>query len=297
MKLFQLAPIALCLGALSLPVAQPAFASGGTGGGGTTTTCDTTPVLPTTAPAPGIIMRESFGPGAQVMRPTGGKGCNKPDYVHTPLSGFWNEYPGNKNTVWLAAPETGQTWRFCAQSVDPFELPSPLQPTTATGDVMNGCVISDWFDPAQITGELPTAIVPFKAPATAYEASVDGWPGPILDAYVAIGFTDSTLTINNLQSAASIWLLLRPDQTLSNWVVNYEFRLNGMAGPLVASGQVVNETFNRIAVRYDPVSQTAGASLNGVDLGSAPLVLANPPKFVGIEGVGILDNFVVRTLP
>ena len=79
--------------------------------------------------------------------------------------------------------------------------------------------------------------------------------------------------------------------------MNYEFRLNGMTGPVVASGQVTNVTFNQMAVRYDPVTRTAGASLNGVDLGSVPLVLANPPKFVGFEGVGILDNFFVRTLP
>jgi len=293
MKLFQLAPIALCLGALSLPIAQPAFASGGTGGGGGTV-CDTTPVLPTTSAAPDIFMRESFGMGPQ-YRPTGGKGCNKPVFAHTPLSGFWMEYPGSKNTVWLAAPETGQTWRFCAQTPDPYELPSPLQPVFGT-DVMNGCVISDWFDPAQIAGEMPTAIIPLQRTAGAFQASVDGWPAPVAGTYVALGLTDSTLTQDNLATSAGVWLLLR-EVTLDNTLTAYELRLNGMTGPLLASGEFISQTYNRIAVRYDPATGMAGASLNEVDLGSFPAGLAATPKFVGFEGVGILDNFVVRSLP
>src|SRR5690349_3551895 len=140
MKL-RLASVAVCLGALALGINGTSFAAGGSGGGGTSgggggggTTCDTTPVLPTEAPAPGIIMRESFGPGPNVVRPTGGKGCNKPDFVHTALTGFWIEYPGSKNATWLTAPESVRTWRFCAQSTDPNELPSPLQPAVIAGD-------------------------------------------------------------------------------------------------------------------------------------------------------------------
>jgi len=301
MKLFNLAPIALCLGALSLPLAQPAFASGGTGSGGGTggggTVCDTTPVLPTTAAAPDIFMRESFGMGPNNVRPTGGKGCNKPDFVHTSITGFWMEYPGSKNTPWLTAPESGQTWRFCAQSTDPNELPSPLQPVLADGSVMNGCVISDWFDPAQIAGEFPTAIIPLQKTAGAFQASIDGWPAPIAGTYVALGLTDSTLTINNLQTSAGVWLLLKEGPSLNNTDTIYEFRLNGMTGPLLASGTFFSQTFNQIAVRYDPATGLAGASVNGVDLGSYPAGLAATPKFVGFEGVGILDNFVVRALP
>jgi hypothetical protein len=300
MKLFKLASIALCLGAI---FTSPAQASGGTGGGGGSgggggggggTPCDTTPVLPTTAPAPDIFMRESFGMGANNVRPTGGKGCNKPDFVHTSITGFWMEYPGNKNTAWLTAPESQQTWRFCAQSTDPYEQPSPLQPVLPAGDVMNGCVISDWFDPAQIAGEFPTAIIPLQKTAGAFQASIEGWPAPINGMYVALGLTDSTLTVNNLQTSAGVWLLLK-NLTATN-MVTYELRLNGVTGPLLASGEIFNETFNRIAVRYDPATGLAGASLNEVDLGSFPAGLAATPKFVGFEGVGIFDNFVVRSV-
>jgi hypothetical protein len=93
-----------------------------------------------------------------------------------------------------------------------------------------------------------------------------------------------------------VWLLLK-EVTFDNTLTAYEFRLNGMTGPLLASGQFISQTFNRIAVRYDPATGLAGASINEVDLGSFPAGLAGTPKFVGFEGVGILDNFVVRQLP
>src|SRR5262249_55214177 len=151
MKL-RLASVALCLGAVVLGANGSAFAAGGSGGGGGgATNCDTTPVLPTAAPAAGIIMRESFGAGPNVVRPTGGKGCNKPSHSHTALTGFWVEYPGSKNATWLTAPESVRTWRFCGGG-DPNELPTPLQPTIANGDntvlsILNGCAVSDWTDP------------------------------------------------------------------------------------------------------------------------------------------------------
>ena len=313
MKL-HLARVALCLGALALGANVSAFAAGGisggggTGGGGTGggggggTTCDTTPVLPTSAPAADIIMRESFGPGPNNVRPTGGKGCNKADYVHTALTGFWVEYPGSKNATWLTAPESVRTWRFCVQSEDPNELPSPLQSAVIAGDgtpagIMNGCAISDWTDPSLPFDQVPAALIPTPRTAGGIEASIDGWPSFIAGTYVAIGLTDSTLTVNNLQSAAGIWLRITQGPDLNNGLTFYELRANGMSGPLLASGEFWSVTFNQIAVRYDPVRQIAGASLNGVDLGSYPVALPAMPKFVGFEGVGILDNFVVRQLP
>jgi hypothetical protein len=47
--------------------------------------------------------------------------------------------------------------------------------------------------------------------------------------------------------------------------------------------------------RYDPIAQMVGASVNDVELGWYPLAMS-APKFVGFEGAGVLDNFVVRKL-
>ena len=52
----------------------------------------------------------------------------------------------------------------------------------------------------------------------------------------------------------------------------------------------------RTVLVYDPVTETVSASVNDVELGSFYLPI-DTPKFIGIEGVGIVDNFVVRELP
>jgi hypothetical protein len=242
--------------------------------------------LPSTAPAPDVIMRESFGP-AELLRPKGGKGDCREVWAHTPIRGFWMEYPGSKDTQWLA-PAEGQTWRFCGASDNALEMPSPLQLTYA-----NGCVASEWFDRPVL--DIPTALMPFRAPAAAYEISMNGWPAPIAEGYVAIGLTGSGLLYSNLKTSASVWLLLKPKAAFDGFNIVYELRVNGMNGPLLATGETFNNGWNELALSYDPANQTLGGSVNGADLGAYTVAIPTP-KYVGFEGVGILDNFVVRSL-
>lgn len=256
---------------------------GGSGGGGTTTV---TNPLPTTAPAPGVLVRESFG-AAELFRPTGGKGTMKETYTHTPISSFWVEYPGSKNTQWLA-PSEGQTWRFCGSSVNPYEMFSPLQVTWG-----NGCVASEWFDNPT---ENPTALMPFKAPAaSAYEVSINGYPAPITGKYLAVGLTNSSLLYSNLETSASVVLVIRTNPLTNFYTVLYELRANGMNGQLLASGETYFEGFNQLALRYDPVAKTVTGSVNNTSLGVHPLTIA-APTYAGFEGVAIADNFIVRTV-
>jgi hypothetical protein len=44
------------------------------------------------------------------------------------------------------------------------------------------------------------------------------------------------------------------------------------------------------------VSATASASLNGFELGTWATGAVRAPKYIGIEGVGVVDNLVVRKL-
>jgi len=266
---------------LSICVAS-AMASGGSGGGGGTTTSGSG-ILPTTPPEPDVILRESFGL-ADLARPTGGKGVLKDIFLSKPIASFWLEYPGSKNTAWLA-PSEGQTWRFAASSDNPYEMASPIQVTWG-----NGTVISEWFDPPT---EHPSALMPFKAPSTPYEVSINGYPAPLDGAYIGVGLTNSTLLNSNLETSASVWLLLKPLAQFDGFNLIYELRANGMSGPVLATGSAFNEAFNRLVLRYDPVTQTVSASVNENELGSFPLSIARP-NFVGFEGVGIVDNFVVR---
>jgi hypothetical protein len=72
-------------------------------------------------------------------------------------------------------------------------------------------------------------------------------------------------------------------------------RLDGTSGPLLARGLTDDESWNRMLIAYDPVAKQLSARINGIALGPFPVVLA-APRDVGFEGVGILDNFVVRRL-
>jgi hypothetical protein len=285
---------ALLSAALLFTLAGVGFASGGSGGGGKGGGVQPTPtptpvILPSTPPAPDVILRESFGLADGLLRPTGSKGTLKETYVHTSISGFWVEYPGSKDTAWLAPPEGQQTWRFCASSDNPYEtLFSPLQVVNG-----NGCLASEWFDAVPNN---PTALMPFKAPAGAYEVSLNGYPAPIDGKYIALGLTGSSLLDSNLETSADLWLLLKfADPVHDYGTLIYELRTNGMNGPVLASGQTFLDSFNRLVLRYDPLSQTVSASINGVEIGVFSQSIATP-KFIGIEGVGIVDNLVVRKL-
>jgi hypothetical protein len=68
-----------------------------------------------------------------------------------------------------------------------------------------------------------------------------------------------------------------------------------MKGPLLVTGKTFNNGWNEFTLRYDPVNTTLGGSVNGVDLGAYAIAIPTP-RYIGFEGVGILDNFVVRNL-
>ena len=258
----------------------PAVAKGGGGG-----SCDTTPVLPSLAPAPDVLVRESFGPAAGV-RPSGGKGCNKPTYTHTDINGFWVEYPGTKNTAWIAPAEVNQTWRLCVVSSNIFEDASPLQASN------NGCLASDWFDRVLTR---PTALMPFTQPAGPYEVHLDLWPGlgdPTY--YVGFGLTDSGVLDRNLETAAALWFEVgQPD---ASYQVTYNVRLDGRTGPVLATGLIPWAAWMPAELRYDPTTGIASARLNETELGAWQVGGIRAPRYIGIEGVGIVDNLVVRKL-
>jgi hypothetical protein len=273
--------------ALSAASASGGSGSGGSGsGGGKTTAPAPAPapiaVLPTTPPTPDTLMRESFGLADQA-RPAGGNGTSTPYQISKSITGFWIEYPGSKDTAWLA-PAEGQTWRICAESTNPYEMPSPLQTTFG-----NGCIISEWRNAITIH---PVALMPFKAPASPYEISINGFAAPLPSQYLGFGFTDASVLDSNLETSGTLWLALRSSGTS----VAYELRTNGMSGPVLAAGTTIPDPFTRLVLRYDPLTQTATALVNEAVLGTFPVALSSP-RFVGIEGIGIADNFVVRKLP
>ena len=240
--------------------------------------------LPTTPPAPDVLMRESFGQAAN-MRPAGGKGLMKAAYASVTLNGFWLEYPGSRSTQWIT-PETGQTWKFCGSSDNPYELPSPLQ------DPFPGCAASSWFDPPT---SYPTALMPITIalPSAGYELSMEGYPAPIDGGYLAIGFTNSGALTSNLTTSGSLWLRVT-DPTRSGAPLHYELRTGSLAsGQLIASGDAGYAGWNHMGLRYSPAAGTVTLTFADSVVGSWPVVIA-PPKYLAFEGIGILDDFVLR---
>jgi hypothetical protein len=261
------------------------LSKGSGGGGGGDTKIDGSYLLPTTPPAPGILIRESFGPGPDIMRPAGDKGVMKETYTHTTLNGFWVEYPGSKDTRWLT-PQTGQTWKFCGGSADAYELPSPLQVS------YSGCAASEWFDPPT---SYPTALMPITValPSAGYELSMEGYPAPIPGGYVAIGFTSSAVLTSNLTTSGLLWLRVT-DSTRFGVPLHYELRAGGLAtGRLIASGDAGAAGWNHMALRYSPAAGTVTLTFADAVVGTYPVTMPTP-KYLAFEGIGILDNLVLR---
>jgi hypothetical protein len=73
--------------------------------------------------------------------------------------------------------------------------------------------------------------------------------------------------------------------------------LNGVNGQLLASGFTpIPSSFNRIKLRYAAQTRNISVNIDGSEKGVFATNFA-PMKFVGFEGTGLADNFVVRTLP
>lgn len=263
--------------------AAKGVSGGGAGGGGGTTTPPPS-ILPTTPPAPDILMRESFG-AADGQRPEGGNGVMKSVLGQAPLTGFWIEYPGSKDTQWID-PDVGQTWAFTGCSDDSLELASPLQ------TVGNGCAISAWTTPPT---SYPTALMPITVPlpSTGYELSMEGYPAPIANAYIAIGFTNSNAVTSNLTTSGSLWLRVR-DLSTFGLPLTYELRTGSLAnGKIIASGSAGMAGWNQMSIRYSPSTSTVTLSFAGAVVGTFPVSMPTP-KYAAFEGVGVLDDFVLR---
>jgi len=289
MSRFDLSSITLLAGLLAVAACSDAPMPTGPAASGPSLRGGTDPVggisiLPTTPPAPDVLMRESFGQGNN-LRPAGGKGSAKEVYAHTTIGGFWLEYPGSKDAQWIA-PDANQTWKFCGGGGNPYELPSPLQAP------YEGCVASEWFDPVT---SYPTALMPITValPDAGYELSMEGWPAPIPGGYIAIGFTSSAALTSNLTSGGSLWLRVS-DDTRSGMPLHYELRTGSLAGgQLLASGDAGWAGWNHMAIRYSPAAGTVTLSFADAVVGTYPVTIATP-KYLAFEGVGILDNLVLR---
>jgi hypothetical protein len=276
------------LGALMMTAVVAAASGGGDGAGGVA------PQPPANVTPGQLLLRESFGFGANLVRPTGGGGTMKPVGVATDISSFWAENPGNASEVWTApGGKQVQAWAFSASSVNPKEAPSPLD----NGLNSNGTLT---VGAAPATGSTnPAALLPFAPPPIPYEVSVDVAQQPrTATEWVAVGFTSSNAVNHNLENAGQAWMLMKiTNVQVDFYHVTLELHTNGMAGPTVST-QAILTSFDTMTVRYDPVQKTATGLFNGVPFGTLAYA-ASGINHVGVEANATLnvitvDNFLVK---
>jgi hypothetical protein len=128
--------------------------------------------------------------------------------------------------------------------------------------------------------KIPTALMPFTPPATAYEVWIDGQPNVNFDTgahhYIAVGLTNSAATANNFETVGQAWLSLACVDLCRGGKL-FELRLNGRTGPLLASVTASSSNkLSQLLLRYDPVAKVLSASADGTSLGNFPLDMVAP---------------------
>lgn len=293
-SIFSTVFLAVLLGTVAVFAGNGDEAKNGTENKGGGTDPGWTNPLPQTAPAPDILMRESFGMGLDFLRPAGGNGAAKRTGTGgTSINGFWVEYPGNKNNRWIT-PDSGETWRFCGSQPNPYELPSPLQSfPTEQNDILCNLLNASIDSPTRATALMPL----LSNINTPWEIEINGhyW-GAATNPFLAVGLTNSAVTTDNLATSGQVVLVMRRVNNPEADVA-FEFRRGNLNGEILMSGTMPDdENFNSLKIRYNPQTREIGASFKGMDLGTFPSTIASP-RYAAIEGIGFADNFVVRRLP
>ena len=110
---------------------------------------------------------------------------------------------------------------------------------------------------------------------------------------LAVGFTSSPVLFSNFESTGQAWMLIRwTDFPNDQFSMTVELHTNGLNGPSVSAPVFLN-VFDTLTVRYDPSNQLVSGYFNDQFIGSLPYT-ATPVTFVGFEGEGTVDNFVVK---
>jgi hypothetical protein len=233
-----------------------------------------------TVPA-AVLLQDSFGGLDTTLRQDAAGNPVLIDSHRPELSGIRAETPGNATAVWTAPGGSKvKTWAFSFSSVDPFEPPSPFEPSGSN----NGSVT---FQDTVNTGA--DALLSFSPPATAYQVSLDAISG---SAGIAIGFSSSeTVLTNNFSSFGEVWLSL--EGGFQGSTVRWTLYTHGTAGPRV-SGSTQLQGYNPLVLTYDPVNHTVRGTVNGVD---TPIIsyTAVGIHAVAFEGSGTVDSFIVQT--
>ena len=141
-----------------------------------------------------------------------------------------------------------------------------------------------------------TALLPFIQPVGPVTISSSIW---CCWYTTAIGFTSSGALADNFETSGLAWFVVRMDSTPpppvpagTSIIAHWELHTNGLIGPS-ASGTMVLNGYNHIAVSYDPAAGKVAASIEGVPVASVDYVVSGV-QYVGFQGNGLINDFRVE---
>jgi hypothetical protein len=278
-------------------LASPALASKGGGGGGTKAVLPAPPIPVGAFEGIGsgpVYIHDSFGHAQRTRYARNGSVVDvatKPE-----VNGIRAEFPNNQAETWIGGAGAGAAWNFAVIGPgDPFEPPTPLQ--VADFGAQDGNLAIEGAEPFG-PDPRPNALIPFPAPAT--PASTVSAEIVDFDGRTAIGFTSSSATTRNFETAGQAWLELDAMGRFitggNTGIVRWTFHTDGLSGAtLSGTYQTDPSAYNRVAVSYDPVAHVAAATVNGQVVASVPYA-ARPIAYAGVEGTlfANVDDFTVR---
>jgi hypothetical protein len=203
------------------------------------------------------------------------------------LNGLRAEYPNIASEVWIT-PDVHQTpsWSWASGGIDPavIEPPGSLDATGFGGVVVSNSVPSVESNNA--------ALLPFVQPAGPVTITASVWAGWYT---TAIGFSSSAAGVGNFETAGLAWFVVRMPRTTPGGqgsTATWELHTNGLGGPS-ATGTLVLQGFNHLALSYDPAAGKVVAAVEGVPVASVDFVVSGV-RYVGFQGNGVLNDFRVQ---
>jgi len=205
----------------------------------------------------------------------------------TSLNGIRAEYPNLSSEVWATANVRQMpSWSITGSgAIDP----AILQPAGSLSGAFGGTTFSNDI-PSVVSNN--AAVLPFVQPAGPVTITSSIWSGWYT---TAIGFTSTNAMADNFENSGLAWFVVRMPRTTPGGqgiIATWELHTNGLIGPS-ASGTIVLNGFNHIAVSYDPAAGKVVASIEGVPVASVDYVVSGV-QYVGFQGNGLLNDFRVE---
>lgn len=219
-----------------------------------------------------VLISDTFGGVSNLLR-RDSNGDFIESITDNNLNGTMAEFPGNSSAIWIApdAPN-GQSWNITSSSPDPFEV------SIGTFDPFNSHSLTA-TDGADLS-----ALLPFTLPSSSFRLSLDV-VGSAAPNSLTIGLTSSLNTVNNnIAQFGQAWLTL--ETFTGDWTLQTK---NG--GRI--DGNTLIDSYNPLALGYDPVSKLVWGTVNGETVGTLSLATADILG-LGFEGGGTVNNFKVE---